>query len=125
MTNLSNGMNVHASQEMICYGLPASVLVVNSKILIALIVLNTFISITATIGNLLVLATVWQGPNLRSPSNTMLFGLALSGLCVGLVSEPLYVGCQAVVFKNLGKITSCTLLNTRTLITPFIYGNEC
>ena len=117
-------MNVHASQEMICYGLPASVLVVNSKILIALIVLNTFISITATIGNLLVLATVWQGPNLRSPSNTMLFGLALSGLCVGLVSEPLYVGCQAVVFKNLGKITSCTLLNTRTLITPFFNSSH-
>ena len=61
-----------------------------------------------------------QGPNLRSPSNTLLFGLALSDLCVGLVSEPLYVGFQAVLFKNSGKITSCTLLNTRTLITTFL-----
>ena len=61
-----------------------------------------------------------QGPNLRSPSNTLLFGLALSDLCVGLVSEPLYVGFQAVLFKNSGKITSCTLPNTRTLITSFL-----
>lgn len=105
---------------MICYGLPASILAVNSKILIALIVLNTFISIPATIGNLLVLATVWQGPNLCSPSNTLLFGLALSDLCVELVSELLYVGFQAEVFKNSGKITSCTLLNTRTLVSSFL-----
>ena len=112
---LSKGMNDHAFQELICYGLPASILVVNSKILIALIFLNTFISITATIGNLLVLATVWQGPNLRSPSNTLLFGLALSDLCVGLVSEPLYVGNQAVVSRHSGKITSCTLLTVTAM----------
>ena len=115
MMKLSKGINDHAFQELICYGLPASILVVNSKILIALIFLNTFISITATIGNLLVLATVWQGPNLRSPSNTLLFGLDLSDLCVGLVSEPLYVGNQAVVSRHSGKITSCTLLTVTAM----------
>ena len=83
-------------------------------------ILSTFISITATIGNLLVLVTIWRSPRLHSPSKTLLFGLALSDLCVGIVSEPLYVGFQAVLFENSGKITSCTLVNMRTLISIFL-----
>ena len=57
---------------------------------------------------------------MHSPSNTLLFGLALSDLCVGIVCEPLHVGFQAVLFKNSGKITSCTLFNTLTLISTFL-----
>ena len=113
---------MNASQELLCYGIPANVLVFSSKRLISLMILSTFISITATIGNLLVLVTIWRTPHLHSPSNTLLFGLALSDLCVGLVCEPLYVGFQAVLFKNAGKITSCTLVNTRTLISTFLTG---
>ena len=111
---------MNASQELLCYGIPANVLVFSSKRLISLMILSTFISRTATIGNLLVLVTIWRTPHLHSPSNTLLFGLALSDLCVGLVCEPLYVGFQAVLFKNSGKITSCTLVNMRTLISIFL-----
>ena len=116
--DLNNGINT--TQELFCYGIPASILVVNSKTMITLMVLNTFISITTTIGNLLVLVTIWRNPNLHSSSNTLLFGLALSDLCVGLVSEPLNVGFQAVLFKNSSNITSCTLRNARTLISVFL-----
>ena len=116
--DLSNGMN--SSQELVCNGIPASILDVNSKILITLMVLNTFISITATIGNLLVLMTIWRSPHLHSPSNTFLFGLALSDLFVGLVSEPLNVGFHAVLFRNSSKITSCTLMNARKFISTFL-----
>ena len=84
--------------------------------LITLIVLNILISITASTGNLLVILTIWRSPHLHSPSNTFLFGLALSDLCARLVSEPLNVGFQAVLFKNSSKTTSCTLRNARTLI---------
>jgi len=83
-------------------------------------VLNTIISITATIGNLLVLVTIWRGPNLHTSSNTLLFGLALSDLCVGIVSEPLHVGFQAVILNNSGKITSCTLTKVRKIISLFL-----
>ena len=114
--DLKNEMN--ATQELFCYGIPASSLVVNSKILITLMVLHTFISITATIGNLLVLMTIWRSPNL--PSNTLLFGLALSDLCVGVVSEPLHVGFQAKLLNKPGKITSCTLTKVRNLISVFL-----
>ena len=117
--DLNKGMNT--TQELLCYGIPASILViVNSKVLITSMVLNTFISITATIGNLLVLLTIWRSPRLHSPSNTLLFGLALSDLCVGVISEPLEVGFQAVLFNNSGKITSCTLMKIRNLISVFL-----
>ena len=115
--DLSNGMNL--SQELFCYGMPANILVVNSKILPTLMVLNTFICITATIGNLLVLVTIWRSPHPHSPSNTLLFSLALSDLCVGIVSEPLNVGFHAALFK-LSLITSCTLVNVRTLISTIL-----
>ena len=114
----NNGMN--SSQEMFCSGIPASILVFNPKTLITLMVINTFTSITATIGNLLALITIWRSPNLHSPSNTLLFGLALSDLCVGVVSEPLNVGFHAVLFKNSSKIPSCTLVNVRTFISTFL-----
>ena len=116
--DLNNGINT--TQELFCYGIPASILVVNSKALITLMVLNTFFSIITTIENLLVLVTISRSPNLRSPPNTLLFGLALSDLCVGLVSEPLHIGFQAVLFKNSGKITSCTLMKVRNSISVFL-----
>ena len=111
--DLNNGMN--ASQELLCYGIPASIIIFNPKVLITLMVLNILISITATTGNLLVLVTIWRSPHLHSPSNTLLFGLALSDLCAGLVSEPLHIGFQAVLFNNSGKATSCTLVDTLSL----------
>ena len=116
--DLNNGINT--TQELFCHGIPASSLVLNSKILITLMVLHTFISITATIGNLLVLVTIWRSPNLHSPSNTLLFGLALSDLSVGVVSEPLHIGFQADLFSKTGKITSCTLTKVRNLISVFL-----
>ena len=117
--DLSNGLR-NKSQELLCFGVPASILVFNSNMLITLMVFNILISITATTGNLLVLLTIWRSPHLHSPSNTFLFGLALSDLCVGLVSEPLNVGFQAELFKNSSKITSCTLRNARTLTSVFL-----
>ena len=118
MMDLSQEMN--KSQDLFCFETPASILVFNSDMLITLMVLNILISITATTGNMLVLLTIWRSPHLHSASNTLLFGLALSDLCVGLVSEPLNVGFQAVLFKNSGNITSCTLMEVRNLISVFL-----
>ena len=117
---MDRGKGINSSQELLCYEIPASFLVLKSDLLVALMVLETFISLTATIGNLLVLVTIWRSPRLQSSSNTLVFGLALSDLCIGIVSEPLYVGFQAVLFKNSGKITSCTLTNSIILISTFL-----
>lgn len=53
-------------------------------------VLNAIFSVTATVANLLVLVAIRRTPSLHSPSNTLLFGLALSDLGVGLICHPLF-----------------------------------
>ena len=45
-------------------------------------------SISAVVGNSLVLASIWRTPSLHSPSNVLIVGLAVSDLCVGLLVEP-------------------------------------
>ena len=57
---LDPSKEINTPQELFCYGIPASISDVNPKILIILMVLNTFISITATTGNLLVFVTIRQ-----------------------------------------------------------------
>ena len=52
--------------------------------------LSAVFSIAATVTNLLVLVAIRRTPSLHSPSNTLLFGLALADLGVGLFVHPLY-----------------------------------
>lgn len=53
-------------------------------------VVNGVSAIATSIINLLVLVTIRRTPPLHSPSNTLLFGLALSDLGVGLIVQPLF-----------------------------------
>ncbi|XP_078375443.1 adenosine receptor A3-like [Oculina patagonica] len=54
-------------------------------------VLNIFLSITAFLGNVLILAAFRKESSLHPPSKLMLRSLATTDLCVGLISEPLFV----------------------------------
>ena len=54
-------------------------------------VINAFCSFTAAFGNGIILFVIWRTPTLHSPSNTLLFGLALTDFLVGLVTQPLKV----------------------------------
>ncbi|XP_078375218.1 melanocortin receptor 5-like [Oculina patagonica] len=56
-----------------------------------LLVLNIFLSITAFLGNVLILAAFRKESSLHPPSKLLLRSLATTDLCVGLISEPLYV----------------------------------
>ena len=61
--------------------LPTSVLVLmNVKVILS----STF----ASIANALVLVSIWRTPSLHSPSNVLLFGLAVSDMGVGLLVGP-------------------------------------
>ena len=83
-------------------------------------------SISAVVGNSLVLASIWRTPSLHLPSNVLIVGLAVSDLCVGLLVEPtafvyhlaqhigsVHVFCYAAVLAWL----SGTLLILASLIT--------
>ncbi|XP_078374515.1 melanocortin receptor 4-like [Oculina patagonica] len=54
-------------------------------------VLNIFLSITAFFCNVLILFALRKESSLHPPSKLLLRSLATTDLCVGLISEPLYV----------------------------------
>jgi len=58
--------------------------------LIGLSVVNVFLTITSILGNILVLVALHKESSLHPPSKLLLRSLALSDLCVGLISQPLY-----------------------------------
>ena len=59
--------------------------------LIVLLVLNTFLSITAFLGNTLILVALCKESSLHPPSKLLLRSLAITDLLVGIIVEPLYV----------------------------------
>ena len=54
-------------------------------------VVNGVVQSIAIVINLLILLAISKTPSLHSPSNTLLFGLALSDLGVGLIVHPLFL----------------------------------
>lgn len=54
------------------------------------LVVNTVSALATVIFNLLILLTIRRTVSLHSPSNALLFGLALSDLGVGVIVQPLY-----------------------------------
>ena len=58
---------------------------------IVLLVLNTFLSITAFLGNTLILVALHKESSLHPPSKLLLRSLAITDLLVGIIVEPLYV----------------------------------
>lgn len=80
-------------------------------------ILNAVFSVTATVANLLVLTAIRRTPTLHSPSNTLLLGLALSDLGVGLLVHPLFFA------QLLGKVTRNKAVFCRAGITVEITAN--
>lgn len=125
--NLNNKHNINmneklkSAKEISCLGFPMSVTVEDTNELIIGIAVHCFISITATLGNLMVLVTIWRNSRLRSPSTTLLQSLALSDPCVGLIGEPVYVGLKIVRLKShLSQL--CTPMNTTVILSTFLVG---
>ena len=78
--NINMNEKLKSAKEISCLGFPMSVLVEDTDELIIGIAVHCFMSITATLGNLLVLATIWRNSRLRSPSIALYQSLALSVL---------------------------------------------
>ena len=56
-----------------------------------LVVLNSFLAITATLGNAVILAALHKESSLHPPSKILLRSLALTDFFVGIIVEPLFV----------------------------------
>lgn len=100
------------SKEFICLGVLQES--ANSRVIFTNIAFNIVFSIIASLENLLVLITLCRSSNLQSPSNTLLYGLALSDLFSGLICGPFVIAWQVVLYNN--KLTSCTLPKIKAAI---------
>ena len=59
--------------------------------LIFLSALNIFFSVTAFLGNTLILVALHKETSLHPPSKLLYRNLAITDLCVGIIAEPLLV----------------------------------
>ena len=63
-------------------------------------VLNSFLSVTAILGNALILVALHKESSLHPPSKLLLRSLATTDLCVGLIAEPIDVLSWITVAKG-------------------------
>lgn len=71
-------------------------------------VVMTLLSLTAIIGNILILVSICRAPQfLRQPSYVLLLNLAFADLCVGLFAEPAYLFYKMSYLLNPYSILSC------------------
>lgn len=105
-------------QEIICHEALRDSLRDRLVWLIFNISFHILISVIATLENLLVLVAIWRTCSLHSPSNTLLFGLALSDLCVACLAQPVFIALQFHIYNNDG-LSSCALDKTAVLLNIF------
>ena len=86
--------------------------------LIFLSVLNSFMSVTAFLGNTLILVALQKESSLHAPSKLLLRTLATTDLCVGLIAEPITVSLWMSMAKE--RWNSCHYLNVASSITAFV-----
>ena len=65
-----------------------------------LLVLNIFLSITAFLGNTLILVALQKENSLHPPSKLLYCNLAITDLCVGIIAEPLAVTYWTAIVKE-------------------------
>ena len=81
--------------------------------LILLSALNIFLSITAFLGNTLILVALHKETSLYPPSKLLYSNLVIIDLCVRIISEPL-ISCDLLDFCGERKMGYLLLHNTRT-----------
>ena len=86
--------------------------------LIVLLVLNTFLFITAFLGNTLILVALHKESSLHPPSKLLLRSLAITDLLVGIIVEPLNVAYLMSVKSQRWDI--CYNVNVALLIASYI-----
>ena len=91
-----------------------------NNILAITIITNIVLMITAILGNASILVSFSLVSTLRSPSNYLLCGLALSDLGVGLVVHPLYIFVLFSVYNN--SVPHCNIMAAYSIATSLLGG---
>ena len=73
--------------------------------------LNIFLAITASLGNALILNVLPKVTSLHSPTKLLFGNLAVTDLCVGLISQPLFVTIRLSAVIKMGLDIQYYLMN--------------
>ena len=91
------------------------------KQLICLSVINSFLSITAFLGNTLILVALHKESSLHGPSKLLFRTLAITDLCVGLIAEPISVTKWMSAVNKRWNI--CPYLTVTSVVAGYILGS--
>ena len=85
-----------------------------------ILVLNSVLSVSAFLGNALILIALHKESSVHPPSKLLLRCLVTTDLCVGLISEPLTVTCLISVLNEHWNM--CRYISVASFITSNILG---
>ena len=88
--------------------------------LIFLLVVNISVSITAFLGNTLILVALKKESSLHPPSKLLYRNLAITDLCVGLIAEPVYVAYFMSVLRDKWDI--CFYAHVLSFFTCYVFS---
>ena len=97
LENFTEDENHKTVQELFC---SAEFVRGTESELIFLSALNIFLSVTAFLGNTLILVALHKETSLHPPSKLLYRNLAITDLCVGIIVEPLFVTYWTSVVKE-------------------------
>lgn len=100
--------------------IPVTLLIGEQNAILLNMVINIGLMFTATLGNVSILLSFILVPSLRTTSNYLLFGLALTDIGVGLVVHPLYIFVLYQVYKN--SVPNCIIMTAYSISTSFLAG---
>jgi len=114
MLNLTEMINQTKIKDIYCF---TTLTEPKAKIIFSAV--NILLSITALLGNVLIIAVLPKVSSLHPPSKLLLGCLASTDLCVGLVIQPLYANVLVSAKHSKHCYYSALLFNT---VTPFFSG---
>ena len=84
--------------------------------------LNIFLSITASLGNVLILIALHKVSSIHPPTKLFFRCLAVTDLCVGLVVQPLFVTLMLAYFTNMNVTAQRSISNTYNVSSVILCG---
>lgn len=91
------------------------------KELIYLSVINIGLSVSAIVGNTLILIALHKESSLHAASKLLFRTLAATDLCIGLIAQPLFVSCWISMVKE--QWSFCRVLNVTGLLISHTLGS--
>ena len=115
IANVSGNRKQKTLHQLICR---AAVTVGTPHPLTYLSVLNVLLSITAFLGNILILVALHKVSSLHPPSKLLFRCLAITDLLVGLIAQPIYAGYEISLLYSRWDI--CRLTFSSSLIAGYV-----